>query len=110
MILLDGKKLNREIKNRLKEKVSQLDVKPGLAVVLVGDNSASKIYVSSKVKACQEVGFYSEKVVLARTISEKEIFKVLDRLNNDKKIHGILVQFPLPKNLSYLEEKIINFI
>ncbi len=110
MILLDGKNLNKEIITNLKEKVSQLTIKPGLAVVLIGDDPASEIYVSSKVRACQEVGFYSEKIVLPNTVSEKEIFEILDKLNNDKKIHGILVQFPLPKNLSYLEDKIINFI
>ncbi len=110
MIILDGKKLGQKIKDQLKIKTSQLKNKPGLAVVLIGNDSASKIYVSSKVKACQEIGYYSEKIVLPETVSEKEIFQVLERLNSDEKIHGILVQFPLPKKLSYLEEKIINFI
>lgn len=109
-IIIDGKKISQKVRMELKEKVCLLKNKPGLAVVLIGDDSGSQIYVNGKIKACAEIGFYSEKIEFKETVSEKEIFKTLERLNNDKKIHGILVQFPLPKNLQYLEEKIIDFI
>lgn len=110
MIILDGRKISEEIKNKLKHEISKLDIKPGLAIILIGNDAASKVYISSKVKACQEIGYYSEKIILPETVSEKEIFQVLERLNNDKKIHGILVQLPLPKRLAYLEKKITEII
>ncbi len=110
MQILNGEIVCTKILQNLKKRVSSIKDKLGLAVVLIGNNPDSEIYVSSKVKASQEIGYYSEKIFLPETVSEKEIFLVLERLNNDKKIHGILVQFPLPKRLCYLEEKIINFI
>lgn len=108
--IIDGKKISQKIKEELKKKVSLLKNKPGLAVVLIGSHPASQIYANIKMKACAEIGFYSEKIELKETVSEKEIFNILTRLNNDKKIHGILIQFPLPANLQHLEEKIINCI
>lgn len=110
MLILDGKKLAEKIKLELKEKVAQLKEKPGLAVILIGDNPASKLYIDLKIRFCQEIGFYSEKIIFSEEVLEEELFKTLDRLNNDQKIHGILVQLPLPKRLSYLEKKIISFI
>ncbi len=110
MLILDGKKLAEKIKFELKEKVARLEERPGLAVVLIGDNPASRLYVDLKIRFCQEIGFYLEKVIFSEEVLEEELFKTLNRLNNDKKIHGILVQLPLPKKLSHLEKKIINFI
>jgi len=108
--IIDGKITSKKIISNLKEKVRSLESQPGLAVVLIGSNPASQIYVNLKMKACTEIGFYSEKIELKETASEKEIFNILTILNNDRRIHGILLQFPLPKNLQYLEEKIINNI
>jgi methylenetetrahydrofolate dehydrogenase (NADP+) / methenyltetrahydrofolate cyclohydrolase len=108
--IIDGKTLSQKIKSELKEKTNLLKNKPGLAIVLIGSDPASEIYVNSKIKACAEIGFYSEKNELKETVGETEIFNILKKLNNNKKIHGILVQFPLPEKLQYLEEKIINYI
>lgn len=108
--ILDGKVLKDKIFLNLKQKVSQLKLKPGLAVVLIGNDLASQIYVKNKILACKKVGFYSEEIFLSENASEDEIFSHLNRLNKDKKIHGILVQYPLPKNLSCLELRINEFI
>lgn len=109
-IILDGRLISAKIKKEIASQVAKLVLKPGLAVVLVGDDPASKRYVNSKEKACQEVGFYSKKIVLEENISQEELFKVLADLNNDIKIHGILVQLPLPEKLNHLEQKVLNFI
>ncbi|MBA7560074.1 Bifunctional protein FolD protein [subsurface metagenome] len=74
-------------------------VVPGLAAVLVGDNPASKIYVGSKQKGCEAVGFKSESIKMDESVSTKDVLKVLDRLNNREDIHGILVQLPLPEHI-----------
>ena len=108
--IIDGRVVSQKIREELKEKASLLKNKPGLAVILIGDDPGSQIYVDNKIKACAEIGFFSKKIELKKTVSEKEIFDILSRLNNDDKIHGILIQFPLPKTLQHLEEKIINFI
>lgn len=81
---------------------------PGLAVVIVGEDPASKVYVANKEKACEELGFYSEKHALPSETTEEELLSLIDKLNNDKKIHGILVQLPLPKHLD--DKLIINHI
>lgn len=112
MTILDGKKHSEEILNDIKNQVEELEKigkrKPGLAVIIVGENPASKIYVNSKVKACEKVGIYSEKITLPENITQEEILKEIDKLNNSEKIDGILVQLPLPKHLD--EEKICNAI
>lgn len=97
--LLDGRKLAKKIKTEIKQKVQSWKQPPGLAVVLVGDNPASKIYVNHKEKACREVGFYSQKVVLPADTTQEELKEKLTELNNDTQIHGILVQLPLPDHL-----------
>lgn len=97
--LLDGRKLAKKIKTEIKQKVQSWKQPPGLAVVLVGDNPASKIYVNHKEKACREVGFYSQKVVLPADTTQEELKEKLTELNNDARIHGILVQLPLPDHL-----------
>ena len=112
MQLLDGKLASQAIKDDLKTKVTGLknqDKKvPHLAAVLIGNNGASETYVASKVKSCEEIGFTSSLLRFADTISEKELLKNIQKLNDDKNINGILVQLPLPKNIS--EEKVINLI
>lgn len=81
---------------------------PGLAVIIVGDDPASRVYVNNKKKACCELGILSEEYALPSETSEEELLALIDRLNEDKKISGILVQLPLPKGLD--EEKVINRI
>jgi len=109
--LIDGKLLAQEMKDELKEEVAKLKKKgvtPGLGVILVGDNPASKSYVTSKEKACERIGIFSDDLRLPETISEEELIKNIERMNNDDKIHGILVQLPLPKHIN--EDRIINSI
>jgi len=102
--LIDGRALSKKIQKRIAEKVASLKFKPGLAVVLVGNDPASQVYVRSKEKACRSVGFYSEKIVLENNISQDKLLAVIKKLNKNPKIHGILVQLPLPK---HLDEKIV---
>lgn len=109
-IILDGKTLSKKIKENLKQKVKLLSPKPGLAVIVVGGNPASKIYAAGKEKACQEIGYYSKRIQLAASIKGEKLLKIIKSLNNDKKINGILVQFPLPKRLSSYEEKVYRLI
>ncbi|MEA1986486.1 MAG: bifunctional methylenetetrahydrofolate dehydrogenase/methenyltetrahydrofolate cyclohydrolase FolD [Candidatus Marinimicrobia bacterium] len=109
--ILDGKKVAVFLKDKLKEKISKLKeigIVPGLAVVLVGDNSASKIYVKSKARSCKKLGIFSKTLNFADDISQSELNSVIDELNNDDKIDGILVQMPLPSHLD--ESEIINKI
>ena len=102
--IIDGKAISQKIRSEVKAAteilIREKGVTPGLAVVLVGDNPASKVYVGSKEKACVEMGFYSEKHVLPVTASQDELLKLIDKLNKDKNIHGILVQLPLPKQIN----------
>jgi methylenetetrahydrofolate dehydrogenase (NADP+) / methenyltetrahydrofolate cyclohydrolase len=98
-MILDGKSLSQKLKANLKQKISHASVKPGLAVILVGDNPASHVYVSHKVKACEEVGIHSEKYHLSAAVKESDLKKLIEDLNRNPKIHGILVQLPLPTHL-----------
>ncbi|HKV41323.1 MAG TPA: bifunctional 5,10-methylenetetrahydrofolate dehydrogenase/5,10-methenyltetrahydrofolate cyclohydrolase [Blastocatellia bacterium] len=100
--LLDGAAVARSIKDRVGAEVAQLAVqglKPGLAAVLVGNDPASHIYVSSKVKACQELGLYSEKIELKESTSTEELLSLVRDLNRRDEIDGILVQLPLPPQI-----------
>ena len=112
MNILDGKKCSQEILDKIKEKVDNLKNSnkrvPGLAVIIVGNNPASKIYVNSKVKACEKVGFYSKAIFLDENISQVELLENIQALNNDENIDGVLVQLPLPKHLN--EDEICNAI
>lgn len=112
MIILDGKKISVEIKSELKIKVEKLKSNgmrlPGLVAILVGDNPASQVYVKSKSKSCDEVGFFSRIENLASSTSENDLLALVEKYNNDNSIHGILVQLPLPKHID--ESKIINAI
>lgn len=107
-IILDGKALAEKIRAEIKEKVSRLDPKPGLGVILVGNNSASHVYVRGKEKACDEVGIISKKVVLDKNISQIELMKIVDEFNQDNEIHGFIVQLPLPEQID--PQLIINGI
>lgn len=112
MQIIDGKKTAADIREELKIKVSEVEVSkgkvPGLVTILVGENPASKVYVSMKIKACSEIGIHSKLEKLDESISEEELLKVIDSYNNDALIHGILVQLPLPKHID--EDKIIESI
>lgn len=101
-IIIDGKAIAAKIRSQLAEDVNQLEargVKPGLAVVLVGEDPASKVYVAMKEKACQDVGIFSDEYKLHAETSETDLLALIARLNNDQRIHGILVQLPLPKHI-----------
>lgn len=112
MILIDGKQIALDIRNELRAKIldSKKELKriPGLVAILVGENPASKIYVSSKAKACEEVGIISLTEKLPEGISEAELLAIINKYNNDDKINGILVQLPLPDHIN--EDKIIEAI
>ncbi len=98
-LLLKGIPVRDQVFAELKEKVAKAPRKPGLAVILVGDDPASSIYVKHKEKGCQEVGFHHETHHLAADTSEQDLLKLIDRLNKDQAIDGILIQLPLPKGL-----------
>ncbi|MCK4948130.1 MAG: bifunctional methylenetetrahydrofolate dehydrogenase/methenyltetrahydrofolate cyclohydrolase FolD [Candidatus Aureabacteria bacterium] len=101
--IIDGKKIAAEIRGELKSSVSAIKEKtgvvPGIAVLLIGDNPASKVYVSMKEKACKELGIYSEKHLIDKTVTTEELIKKIEELNNSSKIHGVLVQLPLPDHV-----------
>ncbi len=101
--LIDGKKISAEIREEIKAETLAFEQEkgylPGLAVVIVGENPASQVYVRNKKRACEEVGFYSEVHELPEATTQEELNALVDRLNADEKIHGILVQLPLPKHL-----------
>ena len=111
-MIIDGKKCSEEILENLKKEVSEYKERigkiPGLAVIILGDNPASKIYVRSKIRACEKVGIYSKEIVLSDKISEAELIKEIEKLNSDKDINGILVQLPLPEHIN--EKKICDAI
>ena len=106
--IIDGKQIAQILKDELKEKVVSLrsqNLQPGLAVVLVGDDPASAVYVNNKKKACEYVGIKSFSYELPKETSEKEVLALVETLNQDPHVHGILVQLPLPKHMD--EQKII---
>ncbi|MFT7006883.1 MAG: methylenetetrahydrofolate dehydrogenase (NADP+)/methenyltetrahydrofolate cyclohydrolase [Colwellia sp.] len=101
--LIDGKTIAKQLRDKIREKVniriSRGQRAPGLAVILVGSDAASQIYVGSKRRACEEVGFISRSYDLPPTTSQEKLYQLIDELNNDDSIDGILVQLPLPDNL-----------
>ena len=101
--IIDGKKLAALIKQRLQKHLSKLDKKPFLAVILVGEDYASRIYVRNKQKACEEVGIGCEIYHLAEDIKSSELKELISNLNNDSGVHGILVQLPLPQQIDPME-------
>ena len=110
--IIDGKKISLEIKAELKVKIEKLvengKRRPGLAVIIVGENPASKVYVNSKVRTCETLGIYSEKYSLDVNVTEVELLKLIEQLNNKEEIDGILVQLPLPNHVD--ENKVIEAI
>ncbi len=110
--IIDGKKVSQHVRGEVAKGVEQLKlgtgVTPGLAAVLVGDNQASEIYVRNKRKACAESGIYSEEHRLPGDTTEEELLSLVDRLNEDSNIHGILVQLPLPDQIN--ETKILRAV
>lgn len=109
--LIDGKAVSKEIKASVAAEVKQLQqkgVQPGLAVVLVGNDPASRTYVTNKEKDCTSVGIYSEEYALPETTGQQELLDLVCSLNNKKEINGILVQLPLPKGLD--DEEVIRTI
>lgn len=105
-MIIDGKRLSKQILNNLKKKNTEVDPKPGLAAILVGSDKASHTYVRLKEKASQEVGIYFEKHLLPSSVSQREILDLIDSLNKSEKIDAILVQLPLPKRFN--TQKIIE--
>ena len=110
--IIDGKLVSSKIRENIKAEVLKLqdkyNVTPGLAVILVGSNPASQVYVRNKHKACAEVGIRSIEICMEENTSEDELLAKIDELNNDTSVDGILVQLPLPKHIN--EEKVINSI
>lgn len=109
--IIDGKKLAKEIQEKVTREVAELvkeGKQPGLAVVLVGDNQASRTYVRNKQKRTEEAGMKSVLIELPENVTEEKLLSVVEELNEDKTIHGILVQLPLPEHIS--EEKVIDTI
>ncbi|MCK1999693.1 bifunctional methylenetetrahydrofolate dehydrogenase/methenyltetrahydrofolate cyclohydrolase FolD [Psychrobacillus psychrodurans] len=108
---IDGKQIAGLVTEKVKERVENLkskDIVPGLAVVLVGSNPASQTYVNNKAKTCERLGMYSVLIELDENISESELLKNVEALNQDDKIHGILVQLPLPSQID--EDRVIAAI
>jgi len=101
--IIDGKKVSQDIRNEIREKTLRLKeekgIVPGLAVVLVGDDPASQIYVRGKKNACREVGFLSKEFILPADTTEAKLLDIIDGLNRDDEIHGFLVQLPVPEHI-----------
>lgn len=109
--LIDGKAVSAKVKAGVKAEADELKAKGisiGLAVVIVGDNPASRVYVNNKKKACAEVGFESFEYALPESTTEAELLELVDKLNNDSRVNGILVQLPLPRQIN--ETAVINAI
>ncbi len=111
MNIIDGKAVSKKVKEDVKAECEQLKAKgvtPGLAVIIVGDDSASQVYVHNKEVACEACGFYSVKYALPAETTQEELNTLIDKLNNDDKINGILCQLPLPSHLD--DKEVINRI
>ena len=100
MKVIDGKALAESIRKEIKEKIEKSNKRPGLAVVIVGEDPASKIYVRNKIKACNELGIRSYSYELLATSSQEEVERLLDKLATDNDVDGILLQLPLPVHLN----------
>ena len=103
-MLIKGSEISKQIKEELKQEIANIkennNIMPGLATILVGENEASKVYVGAKEKACKELGIYSERIDLPVDTKESDLLALIERLNKEPKIHGILVQLPLPKHIN----------
>lgn len=110
-IIIDGKKVSTQVKEQVRIETEELvkkGIKPGLAVIIVGDDPASRVYVNNKKKACEKVGFLSKEFALPATTTQEELLSLVKELNEDKEINGILCQLPLPKGLD--EKAVIEAI
>lgn len=112
MQILDGKQVSLDVKNELKEMTAKLRAEKGyvpcLAVIIVGEDPASKVYVANKEKACEYIGYKSLKYALEEDTTQPELLSLIEKLNNDDEVDGILCQLPLPKHID--EEAVINAI
>ena len=109
--IIDGKAISKDVRSEWKKRVNQLKekgIQPGLAVIIVGENPASQVYVRNKIRACDEVGLYSVVHELPADINENELLQLIQTLNSDADIHGILVQLPLPNHID--DKKILDNI
>ncbi|HSR54097.1 MAG TPA: bifunctional 5,10-methylenetetrahydrofolate dehydrogenase/5,10-methenyltetrahydrofolate cyclohydrolase [Acidobacteriota bacterium] len=97
--ILDGKKIGRQIRDEVGREIEAKNLSPGLSVILAGDNPASKVYVKSKTKACQELGIRGESLLFEDSITTEQLLEVIGRLNQDDRVDGILVQLPLPAHV-----------
>lgn len=104
-MIINGLEIAKDCRAKLKEKIDKMEIKPCLAVILVGDDPASQIYVANKEKAATEVGIISKIFRLEKTTKEQDLLNLIEILNQDKNVHGILVQLPLPKEID--EKKVI---
>ena len=100
MKIIDGKAIASSLRAELKEKIAKLNIKPGLAVIIVGEDPASKIYVRNKIKACAELGISSYAYELPQETTQDELERLLDKLAHNTQVDGILLQMPLPKHLN----------
>jgi len=101
--IIDGKKIADQIITEIKSDLEKSNVKPGLALIIAGNNPASESYVKMKGKKCGELGYYSVTDKLPENVSEDELLTIVEKYNNDDKIHGILIQLPLPKQIHELK-------
>lgn len=108
MNLIDGKAVSLAVKERVRDEIAAKDLKIGLAVVIVGNNQASRVYVNNKKKACEFCGITSYEYALPEETTEEQLLELVETLNGDKNVNGILVQLPLPKQID--EKKIIEHI
>lgn len=108
MTIIDGAKIAQKIKEKIKKEIARKKIQPILAVILVGDDPSSQLYVKIKEKSCQEIGIGFQKFLLPATSDQKTVLELISKLNSDPKISGIIVQLPLPVHLD--TEKIINTI
>src|SRR5687767_10316821 len=97
--LLDGKALAASIRASVRERIRKSGLRPGLAVILAGDDPASKVYVRNKTRACEEAGVHSVQIDYPASVTQEELMRRISKLNADPAIHGILVQLPLPAHL-----------
>lgn len=97
--IIDGKEIKKQILDELKEEVSKLEIKPSLVVIQVGDNDASNVYIKQKAKMADYVGYDYKHIKLSEDITTEEVIEIIDGLNNDKKINGVMVQMPLPNHI-----------
>ena len=106
-VILDGKALAAKTKEKVAQQAKQFRQRPGLAVILVGDDPASRVYVTSKRRDCEECGFYSEEFTLTANAGQRMLLELVDTLNEREEIDGILCQLPLPRGYDYDEQEVL---